>query len=65
MNRGIIFTFMLITIATGNLLAQSQTSTSPITLQEQGSFAVGGTVLTHPGTFDPVENHKQIGRAHV
>lgn len=64
MNRGIIFTFMLITIATGNLLAQSHTSTSPITLQEQGSFAVGGTVLTHPGTFDPVENHKPDGQTY-
>ena len=31
---------------------QSNTST-PIVIQEQGSFAVGGTVTTHPGTFDP------------
>ena len=25
----------------------------PIVIQEQGSFAVGGTVITNPGTFDP------------
>ena len=25
----------------------------PLAIQEQGSFAVGGTVLTTPGTFDP------------
>lgn len=25
-----------------------------ITIQEQGSFAVGGTVITAPGTFDPI-----------
>lgn len=25
----------------------------PLMIQEQGSFAVGGTVITNPGTFDP------------
>ncbi len=28
-------------------------STGPLTIQEQGSFTVGGTVITNPGTFDP------------
>jgi hypothetical protein len=27
----------------------------PLTIQEQGSFAVGGTVITAPGTFDPIK----------
>ena len=27
----------------------------PIVIQEQGSFAVGGTVITSPGTFDPIK----------
>jgi pimeloyl-ACP methyl ester carboxylesterase len=27
----------------------------PLMIQEQGSFAVGGTVVTNPGTFDPVK----------
>jgi hypothetical protein len=27
---------------------------APLIIQEQGSFAVGGTVITSPGTFDPV-----------
>lgn len=27
----------------------------PLAIQEQGSFAVGGTVLTNPGTFDPAK----------
>lgn len=27
----------------------------PLVLQEQGSFAVGGTVVAAPGTFDPIE----------
>lgn len=29
------------------------TGNEPIMIQEQGSFAVGGTVITNPGTFDP------------
>lgn len=27
---------------------------APLVIQEQGSFAVGGTVVTKPGTFDPI-----------
>lgn len=27
----------------------------PIVIQEQGSFAVGGSVTTNPGTFDPIK----------
>lgn len=27
---------------------------APMVIQEQGSFAIGGSVITHPGTFDPV-----------
>src|SRR3974390_2740598 len=27
----------------------------PLTIQEQGSFAVGGKVITAPGTFDPIK----------
>ena len=26
----------------------------PLTIREQGSFAVGGKVITAPGTFDPI-----------
>ena len=35
--------------ATAGVSAKS----APLVIQEQGSFAVGGTVLTKPGTFDP------------
>ena len=34
-------------------LAHSQTPAGPVTIASQGSFAVGGTVLTRQGTFDP------------
>jgi len=30
-------------------------STAPIVIQEQGSFAVGGSVVTVPGLFDPIK----------
>jgi hypothetical protein len=29
-------------------------TTGPLAVQEQGSFAVGGTVVTAPGAFDPI-----------
>ncbi len=28
---------------------------APLIIREQGSFAVGGTVIRHPGTFDPCQ----------
>jgi hypothetical protein len=28
---------------------------SPLVIQRQGSFTVGGTVITRPGTFDPIK----------
>ena len=33
--------------------AQSNSKQKPLVIQEQGSFAVGGTVITNPGIFDP------------
>ena len=37
----------------GPAMAQQARSSDPLVIQEQGSFAVGGTVNTAPGTFDP------------
>ena len=34
--------------------AQDASRSAPLAIQEQGSFAVGGTVVTAPGTFDPI-----------
>lgn len=31
-------------------------SNGPLVIQRQGSFAVGGTVVTAPGTFDPIKH---------
>jgi hypothetical protein len=33
--------------------AQNTRAQKPILIQEQGSFSVGGTVITNPGKFDP------------
>jgi hypothetical protein len=34
--------------------AQETRKPAPLMIQEQGSFAVGGTVITNPGKFDPL-----------
>ena len=31
------------------------TKSAPLTIQDQGSFAVGGSVITKPGKFDPIK----------
>ncbi|MFZ9589607.1 MAG: hypothetical protein ACO28V_07745, partial [Chitinophagaceae bacterium] len=33
--------------------AQKIAKSKPLVIQEQGSFAVGGSVITNPGKFDP------------
>src|SRR5437868_5299040 len=40
-------------IAAGNVMAEETAKPPPLVIEEQGSFAVGGTVVTNPGTFDP------------
>jgi Alpha/beta hydrolase family len=49
MNR---YAFIALTV----LISACTTTTAhqPLAIQEQGSFAVGGTVVTTPGTFDPI-----------
>ena len=34
--------------------AQNASTIAPLAIQEQGSFAIGGTIVTTPGTFDPI-----------
>ncbi len=48
--------FLLIsagTIASASAMAGGQGKAAPLLIEEQGSFAVGGTVLRNEGTFDP------------
>lgn len=51
--RGLI-TVACISFATGSAAPQSQSpAPPPLQIAQQGSFMVGGAVVTHPGTFDP------------
>ncbi len=40
-------------LAGGCAMASGTGKPAPMSIQEQGSFAVGGTVISAPGTFDP------------
>ncbi|WP_146903655.1 alpha/beta hydrolase [Adhaeribacter aerolatus] len=54
-----LYIFILLLATTAALVAacnSSKSSTGTINIQQQGSFAVGGTVLTNPGTFDPIKH---------
>ena len=42
-------------IFSGNAMAADNGNPKPVTIQAQGSFAVGGTVISNPGTFDPIK----------
>jgi hypothetical protein len=56
-NRKIYFVLLSITVAmlmTACALTKGSNSNKALVIQEQGSFAVGGTVVTNPGTFDPI-----------
>jgi hypothetical protein len=44
---------LLLFLTVISLSAHAQTRKKPLMVREQGSFAVGGTVITNPGTFDP------------
>lgn len=46
-------TVVLVILATGAAMAATTERPEPLLIQEQGSFAIGGTVVTTPGTFDP------------
>lgn len=39
----------------GNAPAAANEETKPLVIREQGSFAVGGTVLQNPGVYDPIK----------
>src|SRR5512135_1636622 len=42
-------------LASSSAIADVNGKPAPLTIQEQGSFSVGGRVITNPGTFDPVK----------
>jgi hypothetical protein len=49
-----MLTFVSVSLSACSV-AQHTGKIDPMVIQQQGSFAVGGTVLNNPGTFDPVK----------
>lgn len=59
MNRRLRDAFALVSVGILGLTAAAGGASekpAPLTIQEQGSFAIGGTVVTAPGTFDPIRH---------
>jgi hypothetical protein len=53
----IVFFAVIMTILIASCASRKKsTSESLLIIQEQGSFAVGGTKITNPGTFDPIKD---------
>jgi hypothetical protein len=50
--RKLFAIFLLISVA-ASAQTGGKTNLPPLQIKEQGSFAVGGTVITNPGKFDP------------
>ncbi|PWC35020.1 alpha/beta fold hydrolase [Azospirillum sp. TSO22-1] len=51
-------------LTSAEALAQQAGKPEPLVIQEQGSFAVGGTVATAPGTFDPKKPLEAAGQTY-
>ena len=45
--------FCLLLMIHSSSYAQKSIKQKPLVIEEQGSFAIGGTMITNPGTFDP------------
>src|SRR2546428_13121317 len=48
-----VLVFTYVTSLSSN--AQKSKKNAPLVIIEQGSFAIGGTVIKTPGTFDPIK----------
>jgi Alpha/beta hydrolase family len=51
-------------IASAHVMAQERPKPAPLVIQDQGSFAVGGTITTAPGTFDPLKPLNPAGQTY-
>ena len=49
----VLLSFIVSILITACTSTKQSTSNGQLIIQEQGSFAVGGTVITNPGIFDP------------
>ncbi|WET67071.1 alpha/beta fold hydrolase [Sphingobacterium sp.] len=51
----ILFAAMLSLTVSDSIFAQSSITKQPLMIEEQGSFAAGGSIIRKPGTYDPVK----------
>jgi pimeloyl-ACP methyl ester carboxylesterase len=51
--KNLSFVLTILFATTGNAPAAGSNVAEPLVIREQGSFAVGGAILRHPGNFDP------------
>jgi Alpha/beta hydrolase family len=51
-------------LASGCATGEETTKPAPLVIQEQGSFTVGGTIRTEPGTFDPLQPTVPAGQTY-
>ena len=57
-----LVTLLVATVISVNLNAQGERRQAPLTIQQQGSFLVGGTTLSEPGKFDLTNALKPQGQ---
>ncbi len=58
----IVFALLISTLILQNTNAQTIKKQEPLVIEMQGSFAVGGTMITEPGTFDLNNSLKPQGQ---
>jgi hypothetical protein len=49
------FLLSMSALSSPTVIAQDTGTQAPIAIEKQGSFAVGGTVIRNPGTYDPLK----------
>ncbi|MDL2320980.1 alpha/beta fold hydrolase [Desulfosarcina sp. OttesenSCG-928-B08] len=59
----VALTLILVSLSfSAGAVAQSSGKLEPLVIQQQGSFAVGGTVISTPGTFNPNKPFEPAGQ---
>lgn len=61
-NNRFFLTLLLVLLVPSGVMAAQGGEQAPLTIQEQGSFAVGGSVIQKPGTFNPRAPFDQAGQ---
>lgn len=51
-----VLSFTIAVLFSACAATKGSRSNGPLVIQKQGTFAVGGTVVTAPGTFDPIKH---------